>query len=110
MALRSRAIITDDAFSILPATQVVGKRQFNAPFEDGTMRNPETKEASHSIGTDEYVRPETHFIDMETLKDVTPGEFVYVLGNILRSSRYGAISGPRGQDAQRGCGLHLQRL
>jgi CRISPR-associated protein Csc2 len=26
------------------------------------------------------------------LKDVTPGEFVYVLGNILRSSRYGAIS------------------
>jgi CRISPR-associated protein Csc2 len=90
-AQKSR-VITDDAFSILPATQVVGKRQFNAPFEDGTMRNPETKEASHSIGTDEYVRPETHFIDMETLKDVTAGEFVYVLGNILRSSRYGAIS------------------
>jgi len=90
-AQKSR-VITDDAFSILPATQVIGKRQFNAPFEDGTMRNPQTKEASHSIGTDEYVRPETHFVDIETLKDVTPGEFVYVLGNILRSSRYGAIS------------------
>lgn len=90
-AQKSR-VITDDAFTILPATQVVGKRQFNAPFEDGTMRHPVTKDPSSSIGTDEYVRPETHFIDIETLKDVTPGEFLYVLGNILRSSRYGAIS------------------
>jgi CRISPR-associated protein Csc2 len=90
-AQKSR-VITDDAFTLLPATQVVGKRQFNAPFEDGTMRHPETKEPSSSIGTDEYVRPESHFIDIETLKDVTAGELVYVLGNILRSSRYGAIS------------------
>lgn len=90
-AQKSR-VITDDAFTILPATQVIGKRQFNAPFEDGTMRHPETKAASSSIGTDEYVRPETHFVDIETLKDVTPGEFIYVLGNILRTSRYGAIS------------------
>lgn len=90
-AQKSR-VITDDAFSILPATQVVGKRQFNAPFEDGTMRHPETKQPSTSIGTDEYVRPETHFLDIETLKDMTPGEMTYVLGNILRSSRYGAIS------------------
>ena len=90
-AQKSR-VITDDAFSILPATQVVGKRQFNAPYEDGTMRHPETKTPSHSIGTDEYVRPETHFLDIETLKDVTAGELIYVLGNILRSSRYGAIS------------------
>lgn len=90
-AQKSR-VITDDAFTILPAPQVVGKRQFNAPFEDGTMRHPVTKDPSSSIGTDEYVRPETHFIDIETLKDVTLGEFLYVLGNILRSSRYGAIS------------------
>ena len=90
-AQKSR-VITDDAFSILPATLIVGKRQFNAPFEDGTMRHPETKQPSTSIGTDEYVRPESHFLDIETLKDVTPGEFIYVLGNILRSSRYGAIS------------------
>jgi CRISPR-associated protein Csc2 len=90
-AQKSR-VITDDAFSILPATQVVGKRQFNAPFEDGTMRHPETKQPSTSIGTDEYVRPETHFLDIETLKDMTAGEVLYVLGNVLRSSRYGAIS------------------
>ncbi len=90
-AQKSR-VITDDAFTILPATQVVGKRQFNGVFEDGTMRNPKDGSASNSLGTDEYVRPETHFVDIETLKDVTPGEFVYVLGNILRTSRYGAIS------------------
>ena len=90
-AQKSR-VITDDAFSILPATQIVGKRQFNAPFEDGTMRHPKTKKPSPSIGTDEYVRPQTHFLDIETLKDMTAGEVAYVLGNILRSSRYGAIS------------------
>ncbi|MBP8109509.1 MAG: type I-D CRISPR-associated protein Cas7/Csc2 [Caldilineaceae bacterium] len=99
-AQKSR-VITDDAFSILPATQVVGKRQFNAPFEDGTMRHPETGKASTSIGTDEYVRPETHFLDIETLKDVTPGELTYVLGNILRSSRYGAVSSRVGKVTNR---------
>jgi len=99
-AQKSR-VITDDAFSILPATQVVGKRQFNAPFEDGTMRHPVNKNPSHSIGTDEYVRPETHFLDIETLKDVTAGELTYVLGNILRSSRYGAISSRVGKVANR---------
>ena len=103
-AQKSR-VITDDAFSILPATQVVGKRQFNAPFEDGTMRHPETKAASTSIGTDEYVRPETHFLDIETLKDVTPSEFAYVLGNILRSSRYGAISSRVGKMSNRLVGV-----
>src|SRR5579875_2605230 len=33
----------------------------------------------------------------ETLKDVTVGELQYVIGNILRSSRYGAISSRLGR-------------
>lgn len=103
-AQKSR-VITDDAFSILPATQVIGKRQFNGPFEDGTMRHPDTGKASTSIGTDEYVRPETHFLDIETLKDVTAGELVYVLGNVLRSSRYGAISSRVGKISNRLLGV-----
>ena len=41
--------------------------------------------------------PETHFLDIETLKDVTAGELQYVIGNILRSSRYGAISSRLGK-------------
>jgi CRISPR-associated protein Csc2 len=56
------------------------------------MRNPESGEASRSINKDEYVRPQTHFLDIETLKDVTLTELQYVIGNILRSDRYGAIS------------------
>lgn len=85
-------VITDDAFSLHPVGQVLGTKQFNALFDNSTMRDPQTGKASSSIGTDEYVRPQTVFLDMETLKDVTADEFRYVLGNILRSSRYGAIS------------------
>ena len=90
-AQRSR-VITDDAFSLHSADVITGMRQFNALFDNSTMRNPETGKASTSIGTDEYVRPESLFLDIETLKDVTPDELRYALGNILRSARYGAIS------------------
>jgi CRISPR-associated protein Csc2 len=90
-AQRSR-VITDDAFSVHPAGTIIGTRQFNALFDNSTMRNPETNEPSTSIGTDEYIKPESIFLDMETLKDITPDELRYILGNVLRASRYGAIS------------------
>lgn len=90
-AQKSR-VITDDAFSLHPASVIIGTRQFNALYDTGTMRDPETGEPSASIGIDEYVKPEAIFLDIETLKDLTTGEFCYVLGNVLRSSRYGAIS------------------
>ncbi|MEH2035780.1 type I-D CRISPR-associated protein Cas7/Csc2 [Nostoc sp.] len=92
-AQKSR-VITEDAFSVLPTSQVVDVRTSNALFETGTMRDTrdENAEASTSLFESEYVRPETHFLDIETLKDVTPDEFFYILGNILRSSRYGAVS------------------
>lgn len=90
-AQKSR-VITDDAFSLHPAEVITGTRQFNALYDTGTMRDPETGQPSHSIGTDEYVKPEAIFLDIETLKDLTAGEFCYVLGNVLRSSHYGAIS------------------
>nr|BBH92932.1 hypothetical protein KTA_11310 [Thermogemmatispora argillosa] len=95
-AQKSR-VMTDDAYSLAPASQVTGKRTFNATFDNGTMRNPFDGKPSTSINEDEYVLPETHFLDIETLKDVTPGEFQYVLGNILRSTRYGAISSRQGR-------------
>src|SRR5258707_3543599 len=90
-------VMTDDSYSIGPAPQVTGRRTFNATFDNGTMRNPITGKASTSINEDEYVLPETHFLDIETLKDVTVGELQYVIGNILRSSRYGAISSRLGR-------------
>lgn len=95
-AQKSR-VMTDDAYSLGPVAQVTGRRTFNATFDNGTMRNPITGEASASINEDEYVLPETHFLDIETLKDVTAGELQYVIGNVLRSSRYGAISSRLGR-------------
>ncbi|MBE3560978.1 MAG: type I-D CRISPR-associated protein Cas7/Csc2 [Ktedonobacteraceae bacterium] len=95
-AQKSR-VMTDDAYSIGPVSQVTGKRTFNATFDNGTMRNPFDNTASTSINEDEYVLPETHFLDIETLKDVTIGELQYVIGNVLRSSRYGAISSRLGR-------------
>ena len=88
---RSR-VITDDAFSLHSADTITGQRQFNALFDNSTMYNRETEKRSTSIGTDEYIRPESLFIDIETLKDVTPDELRYTLGNLFRSARYGAIS------------------
>jgi CRISPR-associated protein Csc2 len=90
-AQKSR-ILTDDAFSLGPVAQVSARRTFNATFDNGTMRNPITHEPSTSINSEEYVLPQTHFLDIETLKDVTLTELQYVIGNIMRSNRYGAIS------------------
>ncbi len=90
-AQKSR-VVTDDAFSLHDAAVVTATKQFNALFDTGTMRDPETGKPSTSIGTDEYVKPETLFLDIETVRDVTSDEFLYVLGNVLRSTRYGAIS------------------
>jgi len=85
-------VITDDAYSLHEARVVRDKRQFNALFDNSTMRDPISGAPSTSIGTDEYVRPQTTFLDIETLHDLSLDEFIYVCGNVLRSSRYGAIS------------------
>ena len=95
-AQKSR-VITDDGFSILSYQAVTAKRTFNALYDNNTMRDPVTKEASASIQADEYVKPETLFIDMQTLKDLTAIEIRYVIANILRSRRYGAISSRLGK-------------
>jgi CRISPR-associated protein Csc2 len=94
-AQKSR-VFTDDAYSLGTVAQVAARRTFNATFDNGTMRD-ETGEASRSINKDEYVRPQTHFLDIETLKDVTLTELQYVIGNIIRSERYGAISSRMGR-------------
>lgn len=95
-AQKSR-VITDDAFSILPYQTVTAKRTFNALYDNNTMRDPVTGEPSSSIQEDEYVKPETLFIDMQTLKDLTANEIRYVIANVLRSRRYGAISSRLGK-------------
>lgn len=88
-------LITEDAFSILGMSDISDTKTFNATYDNGTMRSKDEngKElVSTSLGSSEYIKPETHYIDIEVLKDVTQKDFLYVLGNILRSSRYGAMS------------------
>lgn len=95
-AQKSR-VITEDAFSILPINYILDTRTFNATYDNGTMRNPLTGEPSTSLGSSEYIKPETHYIDIEVLKDATKDDLIYVLGNILRSTRYGAMSSKIGR-------------
>lgn len=89
-AQKSR-VWTEDAFSVLPATDLISDRTINAIFETGTMRD-EKGNASTALNTSEYIKPGVHFLDIVTLKDVTADELRYVLGNILLTSRYGAVS------------------
>lgn len=89
-AQKSR-IWTEDAFSILSATDTISDRTINAIFETGTMRD-EKGNASTALNTSEYIKPGVHFLDVVTLKDVTADEFRYIVGNILLTSRYGAVS------------------
>jgi CRISPR-associated protein Csc2 len=107
-AQRSR-VLTEDAFSLLGAPEITDERTFNALFDNSTMRNPETGEPSTSLGSTEYVRPGAHFLDIETLKDVTALELVYVLGNVLRSTRYGAIGTRIGRIENRLIGVAIGR-
>jgi len=89
-------IWTEDAFSVLPTTELIGERTLNAVYENGTMRlfgeSEEKTEISKGLNTSEYIKPGVHFLDIVTLKDVTIDEFRYALGNILLTTRYGAVS------------------
>jgi CRISPR-associated protein Csc2 len=95
-AQKSR-IWTEDAFSLLPANDLLGDRTINGVYENGTMRlrredEDEKEKASKSLNTSEYIKPGVHFLDVVTLKDLTADELRYVIGNILLTSRYGAVS------------------
>lgn len=89
-AQKSR-VWTEDAFSVLPSTELIGDRTINAIFETGTMRD-EAGKASTALNTSEYIKPGVHFLDIVTFKDVTADELRYALGNILLTTRYGAVS------------------
>jgi CRISPR-associated protein Csc2 len=61
-AQKSR-IWTEDAFSILTATDTLSDRTINAIFETGTMRD-EKGNASTALNTSEYIKPGVHFLDV----------------------------------------------
>ncbi len=82
-------VLTDSAFSI-SAYDVSHKAfSFNALYEHGTMTDEKGKTRS-SFGEQDHVVPQVFFPSVETLRDPTYEGFLYVLGNLLRTDRYGA--------------------
>jgi CRISPR-associated protein Csc2 len=81
-------VYSDSAFSLSAYEESHRSFTFNAPFEGGTMS--EAGEMRSSINELDHVIPEVTFPTIETLRDSTYEGFVYVLGNLLRTKRYGA--------------------
>ncbi|WP_017659640.1 type I-D CRISPR-associated protein Cas7/Csc2 [Baaleninema simplex] len=81
-------VYSDSAFSLTPYETSHHSMTFNAPSEGGTMS--EGGQMRHSINEQDHVIPEVTFPAVETLRDTTYEGFLYVLGNFLRTRRYGA--------------------
>ncbi len=81
-------VYSDSAFSLSPYDASHRSFTFNALFEGGTMI--EQGKMRSSINELDHVLPEVAFPSVETLRDPTLEGFIYVLGNLLRTRRYGA--------------------
>lgn len=84
-------VLTDSGFVVRSLPQVIRNIKLNAIAETtgGGI-------ASGAYSHRENLMPEVFLPTVETLVDVTKEEFVYVMGNILRTTRYGAESGREG--------------
>lgn len=80
-------VYSDSAFSLSPYEVSHHIFTFNAPSENGTMS--EKGEMRSAINELDHVLPEVTFPSVETLRDPTLEGFIYVLGNLLRTRRYG---------------------
>jgi CRISPR-associated protein Csc2 len=85
-------VYSDSAFSLSPYEVSHKSLTFNAPSETGTMseRVGDQVIVRSSINEQDHILPEVTFPTVETLRDPTLEGFTYVLGNLLRTHRYGA--------------------
>jgi CRISPR-associated protein Csc2 len=81
-------VYSDSTFSLTAYEQSHRSFTFNALFEGGTMS--EAGVMRSAINEQDHILPEVTFPTIETLRDSTYEGFIYVLGNILRTKRYGA--------------------
>ena len=82
-------VYSDSGFSLTPYDENSRRSfTFNAPFEGGTMS--EAGQMRSAINQLDHILPEVTFPTVETLRDSTHEAFIYVLGNLLRTKRYGA--------------------
>lgn len=98
-------VYSDSAFSLNPYEQSHKSFTFNAPFEGGTMS--EKGEMRSAINELDHVLPEITFPTVETLRDPTFEGFIYVLGNLLRTRRYGAQESRTGTMANHIIGIAM---
>lgn len=83
-------VYVDTAYSITPYESSHKAFSFNALFEHGTMTEQGTGKTRASFGEQDYVIPQVFFPSVVTLRDPTYETYLYVLGNLLRTERYGA--------------------
>jgi CRISPR-associated protein Csc2 len=107
-------LYSDSAFSLTPYELSHHSFSFNALGEAGTMMlDPEdrnwkqNKITRNSINDLDHVLPEVIFPTVETLRDPTYEGFIYVLGNLLRTRRYGAQESRTGTMSNHIIGLVL---
>jgi CRISPR-associated protein Csc2 len=78
---RKARVLTDSCFSVRPYPLITEKKKFN--YID------EQKHTSGTITEFDHTKPHTFFPSVVTTVDLTLDEFIYVLNNLLRTSRYG---------------------
>ena len=98
-------VYSDSAFSLSPYETSHRSFTFNAPFEGGTMSEKGVPRTA--INELDHVLPEITFPTVETLRDSTFEGFIYVLGNLLRTRRYGAQESRTGSMANHIIGIAL---
>jgi len=85
---RKSRVMTDSCFSIRPYPLIQKMVKFNVIDEK--------TQTSGTITEYDYTLPEVFLPAVETTVDLTADELVYVLGNILRTPRYGKESSRQG--------------
>lgn len=85
---RKARIMTDSCFSIRPYALIQKHKHFNVIDEK--------KHTSGTITRFDYSQPEIVLPSVITTVDLTLPEFIYVLGNVLRTTRYGKESSRQG--------------
>ncbi|HKZ01646.1 MAG TPA: type I-D CRISPR-associated protein Cas7/Csc2 [Pyrinomonadaceae bacterium] len=85
---RKARVMTDSCFSIRPYPLIQKDIKFNVIDEQA--------QTSGTITEYDYTMPEVFLPSVVTTVDLTLDEFVYVLGNVLRTTRYGKESSRQG--------------
>ncbi len=79
-------VYSDTAFSLTDYATSHEVFTLNAPYEDGTMSD--RGEVTSRINQQDHVKPQTVFPAVITSRDLTTNLFIYVLQNVLRTTRY----------------------